>query len=316
MEPTGPRKRQKTDRDPSEQAAEAIVAQRLAAGQSSSHLVGVGWAKSKRRWEARIKHEGWDVHLGTFVHEEVAGRAFDDVAWRFRGAKAHGTWKLGGTWRLNYPTAEEAAAVEPAAAEAEAAAQVAEALVAKWWVAGQPTSRYVGVSWNKKGRKWMATIKQDNKLESLGFFVDEEQAARAFDATALRLRRAWGGRAWGGGHVWGGHAPRGPAVPLSVAGKRWWWPPAHHSGPHATSGRALGTKVRSLHHAWQWLLQAHLWSHGHDHVLVEAFRSKSKIVHALATTATDDGTPLLRQRDWSVVAFDRAGRPLWSCAWP
>ena len=206
MEPTGPRKRQKTDRDPSEQAAkaEAIVAQRLAAGQSSSHLVGVGWAKSKRRWEARIKHEGRDVHLGTFVHEEAAGRAFDDVAWRFRGAKAHGTRKLGGTWRLNYPTAEEAAAVEPAAAEAEAAAQAAEALVAKRWAVGQPTSRYVGVSWNKKGRKWMAYTKQDDKLESLGFFVDEEQAARAFDATALRLR---GAKAHGGKDRYHNRAP-------------------------------------------------------------------------------------------------------------
>ena len=88
--------------------------------------------------------------------------------------------------------------MEPAAAEAEAAAQAAEALVAKRQAAGQPTSRYVGVSWNKKGRKWMAYTKQDNKLESLGFFVDEEQAARAFDATALHLR---GAEAHGGWHA-------------------------------------------------------------------------------------------------------------------
>ena len=40
------------------QAAEAIVAERRAAGQPSSRFVGVRWDKTNRRWLAEIQHDG------------------------------------------------------------------------------------------------------------------------------------------------------------------------------------------------------------------------------------------------------------------
>jgi hypothetical protein len=48
------------------------------------------------------------------------------------------------------------------------------------------TSRYRGVSWNKKKSRWRASIHVDGKVISLGDFKDELQAAEA--AREARLR--------------------------------------------------------------------------------------------------------------------------------
>jgi hypothetical protein len=54
---------------------------------------------------------------------------------------------------------------------------------------GRPTSsRFKGVSWYKAGSKWMASI-QDGRKRGLGYFTDEVEAARAYDAAA---REAFG----------------------------------------------------------------------------------------------------------------------------
>ena len=57
-------------------------------------------------------------------------------------------------------------------------------------------SRFVGVCWNKKRRKWGGAIKNKGRLHSLGSFDEDKAAARAFDAGARRLRgaQAHGGR--------------------------------------------------------------------------------------------------------------------------
>lgn len=51
------------------------------------------------------------------------------------------------------------------------------------------TSRYKGVSWYTAYSKWRAKIKVSRATQHLGYFVDEEQAARAYDKAALA---AWG----------------------------------------------------------------------------------------------------------------------------
>jgi hypothetical protein len=61
----------------------------------------------------------------------------------------------------------------------------------------QGPSKFVGVSWDKKRRKWKAQISHDGKNQNLGYFDDEREAARAVDTAARRLRGedAHGGRA-------------------------------------------------------------------------------------------------------------------------
>jgi len=49
------------------------------------------------------------------------------------------------------------------------------------------TSFYKGVSWNKKSKKWMATIKFNQKYYHIGFFDDEIAAAKAYDKMAKKL---------------------------------------------------------------------------------------------------------------------------------
>ena len=48
-------------------------------------------------------------------------------------------------------------------------------------------SDFVGVCWQKRGW-WTVSIKRAGKQENLGQFLDEQEAARAFDAAARRLR--------------------------------------------------------------------------------------------------------------------------------
>ena len=53
-------------------------------------VVGVSWYKSKRKWGARIHHDGKQQHLGCFDDEQEAARAVDTAARRLRGEDAHG----------------------------------------------------------------------------------------------------------------------------------------------------------------------------------------------------------------------------------
>ena len=51
-------------------------------------------------------------------------------------------------------------------------------------------SKYVGVSWDKKMKKWRAEIKIDGKSKSLGLYHDEKEAARMYDEQAALLGRS------------------------------------------------------------------------------------------------------------------------------
>jgi len=181
-------------------AAEATVAQRKAAGQTSSRYAGVDWQRDKRRWRAQIRHEGRNQELGCWETEEEAARKFDNAARRMRGDGAHGGKASNGTpWRLNFPTQAEVAAAPDVEGEPvdEGAVSAAEAAVAQRRAAGQPASRYVGVAWAKEERRWRVGIQIKGRTQGLGFFVEEETAARAFDESARELR---GDAAHGGGY--------------------------------------------------------------------------------------------------------------------
>lgn len=48
------------------------------------------------------------------------------------------------------------------------------------------TSKYLGVNLDKQSKKWRASIVVDGRKKILGYFNDEEEAARAYNIAATR----------------------------------------------------------------------------------------------------------------------------------
>jgi len=133
-----------------------------------------GVTPCKRSWQARIRVNGKQTHLGTYGTEEEAARAYDAAARRAFGEFAC----------LNFPVGSEASALEPRPASRPSSTQVPDS-------AG--TSRYRGVFWSGQKCKWQAKIHADGKQRHLGFYVSETEAALAYDDAA---RDAYGAGAW------------------------------------------------------------------------------------------------------------------------
>jgi hypothetical protein len=53
------------------------------------------------------------------------------------------------------------------------------------------SSRFKGVTWHKKRRKWQASIKVNGKFHYLGLFSDEEKAARAYADAAIAIQGSY-----------------------------------------------------------------------------------------------------------------------------
>ena len=48
-------------------------------------------------------------------------------------------------------------------------------------------SKYVGVCWEERNKKWKAQIRIDGKMKYLGYYHDEKEAARMYDEQAALL---------------------------------------------------------------------------------------------------------------------------------
>lgn len=119
------------------------------------------------KWRARIGYQGRTYSLGSYDNLKTAALIYDCAARHFFGPYA---------W-TNFP-------------EEEVPPEISERF---WEILNPPppisrrSSPYRGVYWDKG--KWRARITIDGKHLHLGYFTDEVEAAKAYDAQARLLGR-------------------------------------------------------------------------------------------------------------------------------
>lgn len=133
----------------------------------TSRFRGVHWEAGRERWAAVICVVGRKpIRIAHFDDEEGAAMAYDRVA------KHLG--KTGGD--LNFPRRRlKAASIEE---------------MRKWaWALWKrkTTSRYRGVTFDKRSGKWKAQITHQGRSFGLGLYDYEEEAARTYDVEARKL---------------------------------------------------------------------------------------------------------------------------------
>ena len=131
-----------------------------------SKFLGVSWGKADQKWRVGIYHDHKKIGLGGFDNEAEAARTYDAKARELKGAKA----------RLNFPNTGEIQGVGRMM-RSPAEVRLAQAI-------GYQKSSYCGVCWDKQRSKWKAQIKDPvvDKVKHLGLFIDEEEAAKSYDA--------------------------------------------------------------------------------------------------------------------------------------
>jgi hypothetical protein len=150
----------------------------------SSRFWGVSWDRCAKRWQAQYTDADSKVRkIGYFDDQEEAARAVNKAirdaglegkrrvnAVDATGSLVPRTWALTAKVRSAY-SIDRSAVVAP---------DPSRAPTATW-------SKFWGVCWNKNHRLWLAYYKDANgKQRSIGYFNDQEQAARAYNAAIRR----------------------------------------------------------------------------------------------------------------------------------
>jgi hypothetical protein len=123
-----------------------------------SRYVGVSWFERDQKWEAKIQVRGVKQHLGLFHDEADGGRAYDAAV---------------AAQNLRYPRNFPGDT---------GAGQAVKRRDNRSAIPDKGKSRFVGVCWNKRDKKWMVRATDKGKKKHIGYYDDETAAARAFDA--------------------------------------------------------------------------------------------------------------------------------------
>ena len=144
----------------------------------SSRFWGVSWDRGRKKWQARYNDaNGKTRSVGRFDDEEEAARAVNKairdagLEGRRKTNAVDATGALVPRERTKRRSGDRAAVVAPDAARDLTAT----------------TSKFWGVTWNKKERRWKAKYKDANgKSRHIGYFDTQEAAAHAVNAAIRR----------------------------------------------------------------------------------------------------------------------------------
>ncbi|KAL0049347.1 hypothetical protein WJX82_000095 [Trebouxia sp. C0006] len=154
-------------------------------------FMGVTWCPSTQQFEARIWTRTGEEHqlVGMFETPEAAAHAYDQAALKMHGPEAYTNFLLkpeaggqrgagaGGSGPRHMPSAAGTGLTVTVKASALNKAPT-----------GKGSSKFRGVSWHKDNMKWRATIFKGSKPVHIGYFDSQQDAARAYDQEAIRLR--------------------------------------------------------------------------------------------------------------------------------
>ena len=134
----------------------------LRAKSLTSKYVGVCWDKKANRWLSQIQHHGKWKFIGNFDDELAAARMYDEEA------AAQGK-------PVNFPQNPQQQQAVKMRKDRSQMPNITR------------PSKYVGVNWSKKGKRWKSCIRINGKKTFLGCYDDEDEAARVYDLQAMRF---------------------------------------------------------------------------------------------------------------------------------
>ena len=138
----------------------------------ASRYVGVRWDQRRKKWRAFIVVDKKQLQLGSFGSEEEAARCYDKAAAPM-GKPVNFRFEGGATSTSSRSTDGFSGGVGGGAKGSDKTAVV--------------TSKFVGVSFNRKNQKWLAQITVERKQLYLGSCDTELEAAKKYDERAAVL---------------------------------------------------------------------------------------------------------------------------------